>query len=71
MSTVEHEDHCPDKGDRRCDCDWESRVRADALAPVVELLNTQRIQHAALIAPTHPNAPVLIEVDRVLALITP
>jgi hypothetical protein len=29
MADVEHDDYCPDKGDRRCDCNWEARIRAD------------------------------------------
>lgn len=24
-----HADYCPEKGDMRCDCDYEQRVRAD------------------------------------------
>ena len=26
---IEHEDHCPEKGDRRCDCDYEAQIRND------------------------------------------
>lgn len=26
---IEHADYCPEKGDRRCDCDYEVRIRAD------------------------------------------
>jgi hypothetical protein len=35
----------------------------------IELMHTQRVLHQSMIAPTHPNAPVLIEVDRVLAIL--
>ena len=35
MTDIEHDDYCPDKGDRRCDCDWEARVRADERAAVL------------------------------------
>ena len=50
-----------------------ARVEVAALREEVEavreLLHRQRVLHANLIAPTHPNAPVLIQVDQVLALI--
>lgn len=26
-SRIEHEDHCPEKGDPRCDCDRDARTR--------------------------------------------
>lgn len=54
---------------------WREQAEAekghlrDQIDGVAELLHRQRVQHAALIAPTHPTAPVLIEVDRILALI--
>jgi hypothetical protein len=48
----------------------ETIIRADerekTIGPVLELLHTQRVQHAALIGSGYP---VLIEVDRVLALL--
>ena len=34
MSDIEHQNHCPERGDRRCDCAWEARVRADERAKV-------------------------------------
>lgn len=51
----------------------EDRARADERQKIdtaVELLNIQRVLHASLIAPDHPNSPVLIEVNRVLAILT-
>ena len=50
----------------------EPIIRADERATVDavrELLQRQQILHRRLIAPTHPNAPVLIEVSRVLSLL--
>lgn len=41
----------------------------DQVESVRELLHRQRVLHGNLVAPTHPNAPVLIQVDQVLSLI--
>ena len=40
---IEHDDHCPDKGDRRCDCEWEARVRADERERIAQAIEAQRM----------------------------
>lgn len=32
---IEHENGCPEKGDLRCDCDYEARVRAEERREVI------------------------------------